>query len=194
MAKRYEEIDESLAEFMAAQPVFFVASAPSGPGGHVNCSPKGNSGAFVVLGPTSVAYQDLTGSGAETVAHLRENGRIVVMFCAFSGPPKIVRLHGRGTLVLPGEERFEELAPLFAYDAGRRAFVDVEVHRVSTSCGFGAPLMSFQGHRGTLTKWAEAKGPEKLEEYREEKNSLSLDGLPALPVVPRPGDGVPTGR
>lgn len=180
MGRTYESIDENLATFVASQPVFFVGSAPSGDAGHINCSPKGNDGAFIVLGPRCVAYQDLTGSGAETIAHLRQNGRIVVMFCAFSGPPRIVRFHGRGRVVLPGDTGFADLAPRFKDMPGRRAFVVVDVERISTSCGFGVPLMAFEAHRENMATWAEAKGPQGLVAYRAEKNAVSLDGLPAL--------------
>ena len=189
MGRTYELIDEGLAQFMATQPVFFVASAPSGDGGHVNCSPKGNDGNFLVMGPLQVAYQDGTGSGAETAAHMRQNGRIVLMFCAFSGPPRILRLHGRGRLALPGMPEWDELDGQFPPLLGRRAFVVVDVERISTSCGYGVPLMDFQAHRTNMDRWAEAKGPEGLTRYRAEKNALSLDGLPALPlpdVVGRP--------
>lgn len=182
MGRTYELIDEDLAKFMAAQPVFFVASAPSGDGGHVNCSPKGGEGTFRVLGPLRAAYQDGTGSGAETAAHLRQNGRIVVMFCAFAGAPKIVRLHGRGHLAVPGDPEWDELDAAFPPLLGRRAFVVVDVERISTSCGYGVPLMTFRGQRPTMDKWAEAKGPDGLALYRAENNALSLDGLPALPV------------
>lgn len=183
MGRTHDEIDANLAGFMTSQPVFFVASAPSSADGHVNCSPKGGDGAFRVLGPRQVAYQDLTGSGAETAAHLRQNGRIVVMFCAFSGPPRIVRLHGRGQVVVRGDQRWAEFAAAFPDVPGRRAFVVVDVSRVSTSCGHGVPVMAFEGHRDNLRKSAELKGEDGLEAYRAEKNAVSLDGLPALPGV-----------
>src|SRR5579884_1838517 len=121
MAKSYDGIDARLKEFIERQPVFFVATAPSGPDGHVNCSPKGNRDDLAVLGEREVAYRDLTGSGVETIAHLRENGRIVIMLCSFSGPPRIVRLHGRGEVVTPGHPRFEELSAHFAPHLGTRA-------------------------------------------------------------------------
>ena len=150
MGKPMEVIDADLAQWIAAQHVFFVGTAPLSADGHVNVSPKGGD-AFRVLGPREVAYQDYTGSGAETAAHLRENGRIVVMFCALDGPPKIVRLYGRGTLVLAGDPRYAELASLFPAHAGTRAIVHVTVARVSTSCGFGVPTYDFRGPRDTLT-------------------------------------------
>jgi hypothetical protein len=179
MGKPIDGIDADLASWIARQHVFFVGSAPLAADGHVNISPKGGD-SFRVLGPREVAYQDYTGSGAETAAHLRENGRIVIMFCALDGPPKIVRLHGRGTLLLPGDARYEELASLFPANAGSRAIVHVSVTRVATSCGFGVPLYEFQSPRDTLDRWAVTKGPEKLAEYRAEKNQISIDGLPGF--------------
>ena len=164
---------------MRQQHVFFVATAPLSAEGHVNSSPKGGD-CFRILGPMSVAYSDLTGSGAETIAHLRENGRIVLMFCAFEGKPQIARLHGTGKAILPGNPDFDNLDELFAPNPGRRAIVRVNVERVSTSCGFSVPLMEFIQHRDTLDKWSEAKGEEALSEYRTAKNSFSIDGLPAL--------------
>ncbi len=179
---RVPVIDAKLAEFITSQPLFFVATAPLH-GGHVNCSPKGNDGDFQVLDDMRVAYQDMTGSGIETIAHLRENGRIVVMFCAFSGPPRIVRLHGQGCAVLPGDERYAGLEGRFPPSPGRRSFIEVEVERVSTSCGYGVPLMTFDRHRDNMARWAEVKGPAGLAAYRKEKNALSLDGLSGLDGV-----------
>ena len=179
MSKQRENIDSELAEWIARQRVFFVATAPLAADGHINASPKGGE-ACRVLGPMEVVYQDYTGSGAETAAHLRENGRIVIMFCAFDGPPKIVRLHGCGTVVTPGHSRFEELSALFPANPGTRAFVHVAVERVSDSCGYSVPLLDFRGHRDNLERWAETKGPERLAEYRAMKNRKSIDGLPAF--------------
>ena len=176
---RVPAIDAKLAEFMLSQPVFFVATAPLN-GGHVNCSPKGNDGDLQILDDMRVAYQDMTGSGIETIAHLRENGRIVLMFCAFSGPPRIVRLHGRGHPVVPGDGRYPGLEARFRPALGRRSFVVVEVERVSTSCGYGVPQMTFDRHRDNMARWAEVKGADGLAAYREEKNALSLDGLSGL--------------
>jgi hypothetical protein len=190
MSKQREAIDADLAAWIAQQRVFFVATAPVSPHGHINSSPKGGE-SFRVLGALEVAYQDYTGSGAETAAHLRENGRIVVMFCAFDGPPKIVRLHGHGTLITPGHERFEELQALFPPKPGTRAIVHVAVSRVSDSCGYGVPLFDFRGHRDTLDRWAINQGPEKLDAYRAAKNQNSIDGLPAFTRNDkRPGPGI----
>jgi hypothetical protein len=180
MGKVLESIDSELAAWLEAQPVFFVASAPLSAEGHVNCSPKGGA-AFRVLGSREAAYLDYTGSGAETAAHLRENGRIVLMFCAFAGKPNIVRLHGTGEVVMPGHGDWDAIAPVFASNPGARAVVRVRVSRVSTSCGFSVPLMDYVADRDVLDRWALAKGPEGLTQYRAEKNALSIDGLPALP-------------
>lgn len=177
---RTEGIDDDLAAFMAAQPVFFVATAPAGGEGHVNVSPKGLAGSFTVLGTHEVAYLDLTGSGAETIAHLRHDGRICLMFCAFQGKPTIVRLHGRGVAVLPGHPEFDTLVARFAPHPGVRSVVRVNVERVSDSCGFGVPRMSHQADRGQLAYWADRKGPDGLRDYRRTRNATSIDGLPAL--------------
>lgn len=185
MAKVYQEIDGRLREFLLAQPVFFVATAPSGVEGHVNLSPKGMTGTFAVLGDHRVAYLDYTGSGAETIAHLRDNGRIVLMFCAFEGPPKIVRLHGRGTAVIPSDPAFAELRAAFetGSDHGLRSIIVVDVSRISDSCGYAVPLMSFERDRSLLDQWAERKTDEDLVTYRATRNASSIDGLPALPAA-----------
>lgn len=179
MSKRHECIDAGLAAWISRQRVFFVATAPVSPNGHINTSPKGGE-AFRILGPLEVAYQDYTGSGAETAAHLRENGRIVVMFCAFDGPPKIVRLHGRGTVIAAGDDRFSKLASLFPANPGTRAFVHIMIDRVSDSCGYSVPFYEYRGHRDALDRWAAAKEPEELHAYRATKNQRSIDGLPAF--------------
>jgi hypothetical protein len=180
VSKEHPEISERLADFMLGQPVFFVGTAPAGGDGHVNVSPKGLAGSFAVLGPHEVAYLDLTGSGAETIAHLRDDGRICLMFCAFEGPPNIVRLHGRGEVLLPGSPAFDALNGRFADHPGRRAIIRVDVDRVSDSCGYAVPRMALEADREQLVKWARKKGPDGLEEYRRVKNARSIDGLPAL--------------
>jgi Pyridoxamine 5'-phosphate oxidase len=179
MSKPHDCIDPPLAEWISQQHVFFVATAPINPDGLLNLSPKGGD-AFRILGPLEVAYQDYTGSGAETAAHLRENGRIVMMWCAFCGPPKIVRLHGRGTVVTPDQPRFLELAKLFPTNPGARAIVHVAVSRVSASCGYAVPFFEFRQQRDALDRWATTQGPEGLEEYRARKNRHSIEGLPAF--------------
>lgn len=182
MGKIYEQINDEMAAWIRQQHVFFVATAPLAVDGHVNCSPK-EGDSFRIVDPLTVAYQDLTGSGAETIAHLRENRRIVLMFCSFEGAPKIVRLHGEGEVVVPSHSDFLSLAPLFPQNYGVRAIIRVRVTRVSGSCGFAVPLFDYRGDRDSLDKWAEAKDAAKLKEYRKERNALSIDGLPALDIT-----------
>ena len=181
MAKVFDAIDARLAAWIARQRMFFVATAPSGDGGHINASPKGPIETLRVLDEHTLAYLDLVGSGAETVAHLQDNGRIVVMLCAFEGPPRIVRLHGRGEVLEPGVVEFPEATAL---PEQHRTVIRVDVERIADSCGFGVPLMSFEGQRPQLQAWAETKlakgGPGALDEYVAEKNAVSIDGLPAL--------------
>jgi hypothetical protein len=179
MGKVYEEITDELAQWMARQHLFFVASAPLAQNGFVNCSPKGMD-SFRVVSPREVAYLDLTGSGIETVAHVRENGRIVFMFCAFSESPKIVRLHGNGTVHTSKSSRWESLHALFPIQPGVRAIVTAEINRISDSCGFAVPILEFKEDRDILKKSHSAKGELELQEYRRRKNSLSLDGLAGL--------------
>jgi len=179
MVKTHEVIDGKLAEWIGQQHLFFVGTAPLSNTGHVNCSPKGGD-SFRILDPLTVAYQDLTGSGAETIAHLRENGRIVIMFCAFDGPPRIVRLHGRGEVLEPGHPKFESLVARFPRNIGTRAIIRITVSRASDSCGFGVPQYDFRGERDMLDKWAEAKGPDKIKDYQQARNLRSLDDLPAI--------------
>ena len=180
VGKTFCAIDDALSEWLAAQHLFFVATAPSGDDGHVNCSPKGRD-SFRVLGPTTVGYVDFTGSGVETIAHLRDNGRIVVMFCAFEGGPRIVRLHGRGDVVLPGDDGFDDLLQRFEQRSlGVRAIMRIEVSRISDSCGYGVPIFKFARDRETLVNWADKKGEAGVAEYWQEKNATSLDGLPGI--------------
>jgi len=178
MATIYDSITPELADFIARQPIYFVATAPKAENGHVNLSPKGID-SFRVLSPTEVVYLDLTGSGNETAAHLAENGRITIMFCAFEGNPRILRLYGRGRTVLPGTKEYEPLLALFPAYPGIRQIVTAGITRVQTSCGFGVPLMEFVCQRDTLARWAEKQGEEGLAEYRKRKNAVSIDGLSA---------------
>jgi hypothetical protein len=180
MAKVHERIDDQLAAWLTAQPIFVVATAPLAGDGLINASPKGGSGTFAVLGPTTVAYLDLTGSGVETIAHLRENSRIVLMFMAFDGRPQIVRLHGRGRAVVPDDAEFVELVQRFPQYAGTRSVIVVEVDRIADSCGYAVPRMDFVADRDVLDLWSEKKGPQGLVAYRAEHNATSLDGLPGL--------------
>ena len=184
MGKVYEGITPELAQWIGAQPLFFVATAPLAAQGHVNVSPKGLD-TLRILAPTRVAYLDLTGSGAETIAHVRENGRIVIMFCALSGPPKILRLHGSARLVAPESPEWRSLRPCFADHMGARAIVDVTVTRVSDSCGYGVPSFSGVEQRVALPRWTENKGADGLVSYRRQHNARSIDGLPALEPAER---------
>lgn len=178
MGKSYDAIDDRLQRFIAEQHVFFVASAPR-EGGHVNLSPKGVTG-LKVIGPDEVAYPDMIGSGAETIAHLRENGRITLLFCSFSGPPLLLRLYGKGRVLEPGDEGFAELAAHFADQGNTRALIHVKVERISDSCGYGVPLYQYEGERPQFDEWTRAKGPEGLRRYQLKHNMESIDGLPAL--------------
>jgi Pyridoxamine 5'-phosphate oxidase len=181
--KVHDGISGRLQAFIEAQPMFFVATAPSGDGGHVNVSPKGMTGTFAVLDEHRVAYLDFHGSGAETIAHLRENGRITIMFCAFEAPPNIVRLHGTGRAVTVVDPEFAQLATLFPAAAdphGARSVIDIAVHRVSDSCGYAVPLMAYQGDRDLLIRAHERREEEDFVEYREKKNGYSIDGRPVF--------------
>ena len=181
--KIYEAIDGRLREFVEAQRMFFVATAPAGPEGHVNLSPKGMTGTFVVRDAHRVAYLDFHGSGAETIAHLRDNGRITIMFCAFEGPPKIVRLHGRGSAVPVDDPRCAALLAAFPEPPdlhGLRSVITVEVDRISDSCGYAVPLMSYEGDRDLLVRAHERRTEDDLVEYRHTRNAASIDGLPVF--------------
>lgn len=180
MAKVYDAVEGRLREFIERQPVFFVATAPLAADGHVNVSPRGIPGTFAVLDERTFAWLDGTGSGSETIAHLRENGRITVMFCAFEGPPNIVRLHGTGRVVGLYDDGYDDLAARFAELPGARAIVVVDVERVSDSCGWGVPLMTYQGERDLVQPYFERKGADGSADYRRRKNRTSLDGLPAF--------------
>jgi len=189
MGESYDGITPELAQWIERQHLFFVATAPLAGDGLINCSPKGMD-TFRILGPREVAYLDLTGSGIETIAHARENGRIVFMFCAFEGPPKIVRLHGTGEVVFPDSPEYGSLGSLFPDYIGSRAIVRARLARISDSCGFGVPKYRYGGDRNTLIRWSESKGQAALTHYRQAKNARSLDGLPGIPAtVPEPVDG-----
>jgi hypothetical protein len=183
MGKAYERIDDKLATWLTEQPVFFVGTAPLAHDGLINVSPKGMCGCFSVLGEHRVAYLDFTGSGAETIAHLRENGRIVLMFCAFDGKPKIVRLHGSGRFVTTKDPEFAALRPRFskAQTSGQRTIIVVDVARISDSCGWSVPLMDYRADRDILDKaGARQDSDGTLLEYWTTRNARSVDGLPAL--------------
>ena len=173
-----ERLDEKLIAWIGQQHVFFVATAPAD-GGHVNLSPKGHD-ALRVLDDRTVAYLDLTGSGVETIAHVRENGRMTIMLCAFEGPPRILRLYGLGRAHPLGSSRYEELIDRFEPIVGARAIVELAIERVQTSCGYSIPFMDYREERPTLQQWAARKGDDGLQEYWAEKNATSVDGLPGL--------------
>lgn len=179
MGKLFDAIDPALEAFIRSQQMFFVATAPLGAGGHINLSPKGLD-TLRVLDPRTLAYLDYVGSGAETVAHLRENGRIVLMLCAFQGPPRIVRFHGRGEAIEPQDPEFAALRPVFPPEPAARAIIRISIERIADSCGFGVPLYAFEGQRTQIPNWAARKGAPGLRDYQVEKNRASIDGLPAL--------------
>jgi hypothetical protein len=177
MAKVFDQITDQLQDFIAAQQIYFVATAPLAAEGHVNLSPKGLD-SLRILSPNRVAYLDLTGSGNETSAHLQENGRITLMFCAFEGAPLILRLYGQGRTVLPESGEWIVLSALFPTIPGARQIIVAEIDRVQTSCGTGVPFYEFQGHRDAIVNWALKKGEQGMQDYWYEKNRVSIDGLP----------------
>ncbi len=179
MGKLFETITPQLQEWITHQKMFFVATAPLSENGHINCSPKGLD-SFRILDGNTVAYQDLTGSGIETIAHIKENKRIVIMFCAFDGPPKIVRIHGEGEVITPSDKEFNKLNPLFPERIGVRAYIKIKATRISDSCGYSVPLYDFKEHRDVLDKYAANKGEEGMKKYQQEHNQESIDGLEGL--------------
>lgn len=180
MGKVHDGIDERLRAFIEGQQVFFVGTAPSGADGHVNVSPKGLADTFRVVDEHTVAYLDLTASGAETIAHLRDNGRVVVMFCSFERSPNVVRLHGRGRVVSIYEAEYDAWAALFPDNPAARAVIVVEVTRVSSSCGYALPLLEAVSERDVLTPNMARRGAEGVVAYRHKNNRVSIDGLPAF--------------
>ena len=179
MGKLYDSIDDRLRHWVEHQKMFFVATAPRDDAGHVNCSPKG-SDTLRITGPRSVAYLDTPGSGIETIAHLRENGRIVLMLCAFDGQPKIVRFHGRGRVLTPGGAEFAKHLPLFAPQPIVRAIIHVDVTRISDSCGFGVPLYAYEKGRTTGADYTRKMTDGQLRQYGADKNQQSIDGLAGI--------------
>ncbi len=177
MGHSFEGILPEHEAFIAKQPVFFVATAPLSPKGHVNVSPKGYD-SFRIFSPTHVGYLDLTGSGSETSAHVLENGRITFMFMAIDGPPQIIRLYGTAHPLTPSHPEWQALLPAFPSYPGIRQIIMATIHKVTTTCGYGVPFLSFQKDRDTLERWAQAKGPEGISQYQHTKNQRSLDGLP----------------
>jgi predicted pyridoxine 5'-phosphate oxidase superfamily flavin-nucleotide-binding protein len=196
MAKVFDSITQHHREWIAGQALFFVGTAPLAADGHVNVSPKGPIGSFAVLDDHTVAYLDVNGSGIETIGHVRENGRIVIMFCAFAGPPRILRLHGRGEVVFPDDERFAGLQAQLedlSIPEARRAVVLVHVIRISDSCGYGVPLMAFEGmrphHALSSTKNVRVEGLEGYRAKRRRRGAATIDGLPAAARDPLPAAG-----
>ncbi|WP_434588091.1 pyridoxamine 5'-phosphate oxidase family protein [Streptomyces sp. A5-4] len=186
MGKLYERIDGRIRDFIEDQPLFFTATAPLAGDGHINLSPKGRAGTLVVLDEMTLAYLDFGGSGAETVAHVRENGRITLMWCAFTGPPKILRVHGQGEAVFRDDPRWADLITWFKDVDGpsARAIVVVHAGRISDSCGFAIPFMEYQEERTQHAEYFGRKTDEEFAAYCEKKDyiGVSLDGLPALPL------------
>ena len=182
MGRVFDGIDGKLASFIMSQRLFFVGTAPAGADGHVNVSPKGFD-TFRIVDERTVAYLDLTGSGIETVAHIRENGRVTIMLCAFEGPPRIVRLQGRGRVVEPCDPEWDSWRSRFDARGGIRSVIVVALDRISDSCGHGVPLMSYQGERPQMPAWVDHKGEDGIAVYQAEHN-LSVDGLPGLRSKP----------
>ncbi|MGV8874081.1 MAG: pyridoxamine 5'-phosphate oxidase family protein [Rhodococcus sp. (in: high G+C Gram-positive bacteria)] len=181
MGKIFERIDDSLKTWIEAQPMWFVGTAPLQGDGHVNVSPRGHD-SFSVLGDREVAWVDYTGSGVETIAHIRENGRVCVMFASFDSRPRIVRLHGTGSVWLPGDALFEDVVARHPVNPSTRAVVSVDVTRISDSCGWGVPIMEVAGEHDLIRRHAEKKGVDGMEKYRAERNAVSIDGLPGFPL------------
>ncbi len=181
MGKIYQVIEPDHRAFIEQQPLFFVASAPLLATGHINLSPKGLD-TFRILGERTVTYLDLTGSGNETAAHITENGRLTLMFCAFAGHPKILRLYCRGRVITRLSHEWAEAVGRFPEQPGIRQVVLADVESVQTSCGFGVPFMAFESHRDQLTRWAESKGADELVDYRRARNAVTLDGMLTPPV------------
>lgn len=182
MGKIFDSIDANLRAWIEDQPMWFVATAPLGAEGHVNMSPRGHD-SFSILDPHRVGWVDYTGSGVETIAHIRENGRVCLMFNSFGQRPRIVRLHGRGSVCLPGSAGFDEVAARHPEHPSTRAVIAVDVTRVSGSCGWGVPVMEMAGERDLIRQHAEKKGPDGMDAYRAQKNVRSIDGLPGLPPL-----------
>ena len=182
MGKEYTEIDERLQKWIARQHVFFVATAPLSANGLVNCSPKALD-SLRILGPNTLAYVDIGGSGVETVAHLKENGRIVIMLCAFDGSPKIFRFYGTGNVVEPHDSRFSELLARFPAQPSARNIIEVAVERIIDSCGYGVPLYEFKKDRDSLANYYGKKTDQEIADFRQDRNAASLDGLPGLKFI-----------
>ncbi len=178
MARAFKKITPSMREFIERQHMFFVATAPTA-NGRVNVSPKGYD-AFRILGDNEVCYLDLTGSGAETIAHVQENGRITFMFCAFEGKPNICRLYGTARVLRSGDDGFDAMRTLFGDHDGVRSVISADIDRTSNSCGFSVPFMDFVEDRQTLAEYWDGKDDAAMSKYWDAKNATSIDGLPGL--------------
>ena len=178
MGRAFESITDQMRAFADEQHVFFVSTAPS-EGGHINMSPKGYD-SFRILDDHRVCYLDLTGSGAETIAHIRDNGRITFMFCAFTGKPNIVRFYGQRAVVRPGDDEWDELRSLFGDVPGVRSIITANIDRTSTACGYAVPFMDYVEDRDRLAEHWSSKSDDELDEYWANKNATSIDGLPAV--------------
>ncbi len=179
MGKPHEKLTEDLQQWIHKQHMFFVATSPLAADGMINCSPKGLD-SFRILDGHTVAYIDLTGSGVETISHLKENGRVVIMFCAFEGAANILRLYGTGEVVEPHQSEFEPLTALFPMYEGVRAIIRIHVNKIIDACGYSVPLYTYERQRDTLIKWTENKSADELRAYQQQKNLQSLDGLTGL--------------
>ncbi|MEO1150848.1 MAG: pyridoxamine 5'-phosphate oxidase family protein [Pseudomonadota bacterium] len=179
MGKLYDRLDDRLVAFIRAQKMFFVATAPLSGEGHVNVSPKGYD-SFAIIDPLTVAYLDLGGSGIETHAHVTENGRITIMFCAFEGPANILRLYGEGEAIAMDAPEFPDLFSLFPGYEKARAVIRIKITRIADSCGWGVPFYEFKGERDQLNRWLDAKPTDEWMEHRYKTNAQSIDGLPGL--------------
>ena len=179
MGKTYDVLTPALQGWIAKQNIFFVATAPLAADGHINCSPKGGD-SFRILNDRQVAYHDLTGSGVETIAHVRENRRLLIMFCAFEGSPQIVRLYGQGEAITPDHPDFASLVSLFPSHPGTRAVIRLNLTRITDSCGYAVPLMDYVKDRDVLDRWAENKGADGVTDYQQKNNLRSIDGLPGV--------------
>jgi Pyridoxamine 5'-phosphate oxidase len=178
MGRKYETFTEPISTFIAAQPMFFVATAPLSSNGHVNLSPKG-ADTLRVTGPNTIVYADMVGSAAETIGHLRENGRITIMWCSFGSTPRILRAYGRGEYMVEGDPDFAEMARLFPTYKALRALIRITVDRIADSCGFGVPVMDLVGQRPRMIEWGDRKTTDELQSYMQENNTTTIDGLPA---------------
>lgn len=188
MAKSYDLLNDQHIEFIRKQKLFFVATAPLSPEGSVNLSPKGYD-SIAILDNHTVAWIDLGGSGIETLAHLRENGRITLMFCAFEGAANILRIYGRGEAISFDDAEFPELMKLFPAFDRARAIIHIKVDRVSDSCGWGVPFFEFKEEREQLQRWVDNKPYEEWKEHRYKRNEKSVDGLPGLVRPSLSGEG-----